>query len=157
MGIVKFIVTSLVSAVVMLMLAAVWHGSLTAAFYAEHMQIAREVRLYDIMALAYLVLGAMMALMYPAGYAGGSPAVEGARFGAMVGIIYSLPHSLVVYAIQETQTTTLILAEAAWHVVEQGVGGMAIGLVYGRTLRLRAGGEEGADSAMDMAFNSEDE
>ena len=154
MGIGKFILTSLASAAAMLVLAAVWYFVLAGPFYAEHMAVAREVRLYDIIALAYLVLGAMMTLMYPSGYAGGSPAMEGARFGVMIGIICSLPHSLVVYAIQGTQSTTLVLAEAAWHAVEQGVGGVVIGIIYGRTLRLRVGGEDGATS---IAPDSEDE
>ena len=74
MGIGKFILTSLVSAVAMLALAVVWYFGLAASFYAEHMAVVREIRLYDVIALAYLVLGAMMALMYPAGYAGGHPA-----------------------------------------------------------------------------------
>jgi len=157
MGIGKFILTSLVSAVAMLALAVVWYFGLAASFYAEHMAVVREIRLYDVIALAYLVLGAMMALMYPAGYAGGHPAVEGARFGAMIGIIFSLPHSLLVYAMQSTRSTTLVLADTIWHVVEQGVGGMVIGLLYGRALRLRAGGDSAADGAMDMALDSDDE
>lgn len=144
MGIGKFILTSLAAAAVMLVLATAWQFALAGRFYAENMAVAREVRLYDIIALAYLVLGAMMALMYPSGYAGGSPAMEGARFGAMIGIIWSLPHSLIVYATQGTQSTTLVLAAAVWHAVEQGIGGVVIGIMHGRTLRLRTGGDDRA-------------
>jgi len=154
MGIGKFIVTSLAAGAVMLVLAAAWRFVLAGPFYAEHTAVLREVRLYDIIVLAYLVLGAMMTLMYPTGYAGGSPAMEGARFGAIIGIIWSLPHSLVEYAIQGTQSTILVLTEAAWHAVEQGVGGLVIGIIYGRTLRLRAGEDDGA---MGIAPDSEDE
>jgi len=38
--------------------------------------------------LAYLMVGIIMAYMYPKGYEGGSPVGEGLKFGAIIGLLW---------------------------------------------------------------------
>jgi hypothetical protein len=131
MGPRKLILSSLASAIVMLVLAISWHVA-AASTYREEIAAVRETAHVDLIALGYLILGVMMAIIYPKGYSGGSPLLEGFRFGAMAGVMVGLPHNLVMHAVSQTLTANLVMADGAWHLVEQGVGGAVIGLVYGR-------------------------
>ena len=73
----------------------------------------------------------MMAYMYPKGYSGGSPAVEGLKFGIMIGIVWVLPHALIRHGAMVSMTGKMLLVDAIWHLVEQGIAGLIIGLIYG--------------------------
>ncbi|MFH1569494.1 MAG: hypothetical protein ABIL09_15970 [Gemmatimonadota bacterium] len=132
MGIRKLIASTLLGAVVMGVLAGGWHLVLMGAYYREEVAGLRQVFRLDVLALAYLVLAALMAVIYPKGYAGGAPLVEGFRFGVVMGLIAALPHSMVLFAVSDAISGSAVLGDAAWHMVEQGAGGAAIGLVYGR-------------------------
>jgi len=132
MGIRRLLLSALAGAAIMLLLAAVWHIALMGRYYAAGVSQVQEVVRYDVIALAYLVLGALMAIIYPKGYAGGSPASEGFRFGVLIGLVYAMPHAMVAVAATGSASGSLVLVDAAWHMVEQGVGGAVIALVYGR-------------------------
>ena len=62
-------------------------------------------------ALGFLVLALLMALVYPKGYKGGSPKLEGLRFGVIVGLIAESPTQLVSYGVRDTGTLVLIFVE----------------------------------------------
>ena len=94
--------------------------------------LPRDVPLMRIAALGYVLLALLMAHVYPKGYAGGAPASEGLRFGAFIGLIATLPRSLVLYAMEGGHTGTLVIVDASWHIVEQGIGGLVIALLHGR-------------------------
>ena len=65
------------------------------------------------------------------GYKGGSPVKEGFRFGALIGLIWILPLSMIFHGVWNLPLTGVIV-DSAWHVVEEGIAGIAIGLVYGK-------------------------
>jgi hypothetical protein len=91
----------------------------------------RQPPFYWSVGLGYLVVGFIMAYMYPKGYEGGSPAVEGFKFGAVIGLLWWLPTQLVLYGAFEGPFS-VVLVDGAWHVVEQGVAGIALAMVFGR-------------------------
>lgn len=82
--------------------------------------------------VGYLLLGALMAYMYPIGYKGGRPVLEGLRFGLLIGLLWVLPQELVRLGAHGKGSISYILVNSAWHLVEQGAGGVIIGLIYGR-------------------------
>jgi len=127
----KLLLSALAGTAAMLLLSGLWHIVIMGPYYGREMPQVLEVVRYDIIALSYLVLGVLMATVYPKGYTGGPPAAEGFRFGLVMGLIYSLPHSMVLFAVTESMSGALVLTDAAWHMVEQGVGGMVIALVCG--------------------------
>ena len=127
----KLLIAAAASAAVMLVLAILWHIIIMDPFYAGELSFLQEVVSYDVIALAYLVLGALMAIVYPKGYTGGPPAAEGFRFGLVMGLICALPAGMVVAALTGTVSGAVVLVEAAWHMVEQGIGGMVVGMVFG--------------------------
>ncbi len=132
MNVKKFVLAWVTATVVALLLGGLWHQFLLADFYEAHTQgLAREEPIMAFVILGNLILGFLMALVYPIGYKGGSPVKEGFRFGALIGLIWVLPMTVVVYGLWNLPLTT-VMVDPAWHVVEEGIGGIAIALVYGR-------------------------
>ncbi len=52
------------------------------------------------------------------------------RFGAVIGLLWILPLLLVFHGVWNVPLT-LVIVDAAWHVVEEGVAGVVIAFVYG--------------------------
>ena len=102
-------------------------------FYGEHSvstPLPEPKMLFII--LGYLILGVLMSYVYPKGYKGGGAIAEGLRFGAVIGLLWVLPHAVILHGVYFGAMGTLILVDAAWHMVEQGLGGIAIALIYCR-------------------------
>ena len=104
----------------MMFLSGLWHGLAMRDFYATHSPTLREVPLLRIIGLGYLFLGVLMAVIYPKGYEGGSPWLEGVRFGMFMGLLFTLPRGLVLYGSEGCHTGLVVVVDAAWHLVEQG-------------------------------------
>ncbi|MDA0333632.1 MAG: hypothetical protein O2782_00510 [bacterium] len=116
---------------VMLVLSALWHGLLMHDFYAAHSPTLRETPLLRLIGLGYFILAIVMVVIYPKGYEGGPPWLEGLRFGMFVGILCALPMGLVSYGAEGCHTGLLVVVDSAWHLAEQGVGGVTIALIHG--------------------------
>lgn len=115
----------------MWILAGLWHEIMMANFYSNENHAKHEG--IGIIFLAYLVLALFMAYIYPLGYKGGSPVIEGLRFGILIGLLWVFPHELAM-ADAHGDSITYVIKNGVWHMVEQGVGGIVIGLVYGKKL-----------------------
>ncbi len=132
MDIKKLSLAALGGGIGMWLLAGLWHEVIMAAFYSAETAAAHEGT--GIIFIAYLVLGLLMAYMYPLGYKGGKPWIEGMRFGILVGILWVFPHELVM-AGAHSGPLPYVFKNAAWHMVEQGVGGIIVGLIYSKIER----------------------
>jgi len=132
MNVKKFVLAWMAAVVVNVSLAVLWHIFLFADFYQTQGQaLAREEPNLVFVFVAHLILGFLMAFVYPIGYKGGSPVKEGFRFGALIGLIWVLPLTVGHYGLYNLPLAYVIV-DPAWHVVEEGIGGIAIALVYGR-------------------------
>ena len=129
MNIKKLTLATLAGGVTMWLLAGLWHELLMARFYIGETRATHEGT--GIIFLAYMVLAVLMAYIYPLGYKGGRPNVEGLRFGIVIGLLWVFPHALAMVGAHGT-SLVYVFKNAAWHMVEQGVGGIIIGLVFGR-------------------------
>ena len=145
MSIGKFLGAALGGGAVMWLVGGLWHALIMEDFYAANSAATGygEPRMLFII-LGYAILGVLMAYIYPKGYAGGGGIGEGLRFGVIVGILWTLPHGVVMHGVQLGATGKLILVDVVWHMVEQGIGGIAIALIYG--LHSSADQAEGAES-----------
>ncbi len=126
----KLILSCIAGFIVMFLLAGLWHMALMSDLYTT--PSSREEPLMGFIALGLFILALLMAYLYPKGYSGGSPVTEGLKFGILVGLMWVLPLGLILYAVQEGYTLNMVIVDAIWHMVEEGVGGIVIGLVYGR-------------------------
>ena len=113
----------------MCLLAGLWHKLLMVQFYASEVDATHEGT--GIIFIAYIILGILMAYLYPLIYKGGKPAVEGIKIGIVIGILWVFPHELAM-AGAHGESISYVFKNAIWHIFEQGVGGLIIGLVYGK-------------------------
>ena len=127
----KLILASLAGGVVTFLLGGLWHAIILADFYETHSAaLARPEANMMMVALGSLVIAVLMAYTYPIGYKGGSAVKEGFRFGALVGLIWVLPVSSMCSGVCNYPLVAVIV-DSAWHIVEQGVVGIVIALIYG--------------------------
>ena len=128
----KFVLAAIAGFIVMFGISALWHKIVMGSFYGNHYEaIATNVDLLYVL-IGYLVIGLLMAFIYPIGYKGGSPLKEGPRFGALIGLVGLLPMTLIVLLGSGLVTHTGAIVDVIWHIIEEGIGGTVIALVYGR-------------------------
>ena len=131
MNVKKWFLAGLVGFVVMFILSGLWYMLIMDAFYREQVgALMREQYNFIFIALGYLVMAFLMSYIYPIGYKGGSPAKEGLRFGVLIGLLVWLSSNLILYG-AHNMTLSATLVDSSWHIVEEGIGGIVIALVYG--------------------------
>ena len=131
MNVKKLLLASLAGGAVTFALGWLWHTQLMGDFYSTHSAaLARSEPNITLVALGSLVLGILMAYTYPIGYKGGSAVKEGFKFGALIGLIWTLPLSLIFSGIWNLPLIAA-LVDSGWHVVEQGLTGIVIAYIYG--------------------------
>ena len=93
----------------------------------------------------YLLLAGLMSVLYArVGQGPGSPAWRGARLGGVVAILWLMPYSLVLFGVYRFPYEALPL-DFAWAFVAQGIGGVVVGLIHGRTRERQGRGALGHD------------
>jgi len=131
MNVKKWFLAGLVGFVVMFVLSGLWYMLIMDAFYREQVgALMREQYNFIFIVLGYLVMAFLMSYIYPIGYKGDSPAKEGLRFGVLIGLLVWLSSNLILYGAHNI-TLSATLVDSGWHVVEEGIGGLVIALVYG--------------------------
>jgi len=125
----QIIIATLASGLVMWALAGLWHKLLAVAFYSRETHASHEG--VGIILIAYLVLGLLMAYLFPAIQPGQNILLSGLIFGAVIGLLWVFPHELAM-AGAHGKPLAYVFKNAAWHVVEQGVGGVVIALVVSK-------------------------
>ena len=129
MNIKKLVLSTFVVGFTMWVISGLWHNLILANFYASENEASHEG--IGILLIAYMILGLFMAYLYPLGYKGGKPAIEGLRFGALIGLLWVFPHELAMVG-AHGESLSYVLKNAVWHAVEQGLGGIVVGMIYGR-------------------------
>ena len=118
--------------VVMFGLGGLWHQVLMGDYYAAIMpSVARAEPNLVVVGCGYLITAAVMAVVFPIGYKGGSGVAEGLRFGAVIGLLWWLPANVILSGVYET-TLASGLVDGVWHIAEGAVGGVVIGLLHVR-------------------------
>ena len=82
-------------------------------------------------ALACLAQALFMAIIYPHGYKGGSPAVEGFKFGLWIGFLLSIPYFFFRWSTPGLAALP-IFVDALFGGILTVLTGIVIGLVYGK-------------------------
>ena len=123
----KLLLSTFFSGLGMWVIAGIWHNLIMANLYkgihATHDGIA-------LLLVAYFILAFIMSYLYPLGYKGGKPILEGLKFGAIMGVLWVFPHGLAMASVHG-DSIIYVFKNGAWHIVEQGIGGIIIGFVYG--------------------------
>ncbi len=97
----KLLIGAVVAFVVMFLLGYLWHVVLMADFYQNnHGEIGavdRETPMLFYIGLGYLSLCLVMAYIYPKGAEGDNHIMDGIKFGAIMGFLWIVPLSSVLY------------------------------------------------------------
>ena len=131
----RVILATLAAATVMFSLAGLYTGVLARGFIASHVDPAmlRPSPNLGVVFAGYALLALLMTLLYARlVHVKGSPAWTGARFGLIAGIGWLMPYSLVLFGVYRFPYVVLPM-DFGWALVEQGMGGVIIGLVLGKT------------------------
>ena len=120
----------LAGAVTMGILGGLFHGALAAEYLASQLPAGAVMPTPPLPLFFLFPVTLIMAYLYPKGYEGGAPAVEGARFGALIGLILAIPLNVLFVGMFGVGMGA-IYVDLPWHVIEQGATGAAIGLAYG--------------------------
>ena len=130
----KLLFATLASTAVMFALAGLYTGVLADEFIVNDVDPAllRSPPNLMLVASGYFLLALLMALLFPRlGRLSKSPAISGLYFGLATGVCWLMPYSLVLFGVYKFPYVALPL-DFAWALVEQGIGGLVIGLIYGK-------------------------
>lgn len=117
---------------VMFLLAGLFNGVIIRDFVASNIpaELLRTPSDMRLVLLGYAVLALLMAWIYPRVVL--TPSVlSGIAFGAVAGICWLLPYALVLHGVYRFPTVALF-TDPAWALIEQGLGGLVIGVVHSR-------------------------
>ena len=137
----KTIFAAIAAAAVMFSLAGFYTGVLARQFIAAHVDQAllRTPPNLVLVFFGYFVLALLMAVLYARFVrVTGSPAWAGLRFGLMAAVYWLMPYSLVLFGVYKFPYVALPL-DFAWALVEQGMGGLVIGLIHGKRAAVETG------------------
>ena len=125
------------ASVVMFSLAGLYTGVLARAFIASHVDqsLLRTPPNLILVFFGYFVLALLMSVLYSRLVrVTDSPAWSGLRFGVVAGVCWLMPYSLVLFGVYKFPYVALPL-DFGWALLEQGIGGLVIGLIYGKSSR----------------------
>ena len=117
-------------------LAGLYTGVLARDFIASNVDAAmlRTPPNLALVAFGYFVLALIMTSIYPKFHRlGSSPALSGLLFGAAAGVCWLMPYSLVLFGVYKFPYAVLPM-DFVWALIEQGAGGLMIGLILGKSL-----------------------
>ena len=137
----KTIFAAIAASAVMFSLAGFYTGVLAREFIAVHVDQAllRTPPNLVLVFFGYFVLALLMAVLYGRFVrVTGSPAWAGLRFGIMAAVCWLMPYSLVLFGVYKFPYVALPL-DFAWALVEQGMGGLVIGLIHGKRAAVETG------------------
>ena len=131
----KMIFTAIAYIVVTFIIAAGWHLVLFKALYDELGIFTRKEPLIHLGLISMILQGIVLAYVYPLGYRGGSPVLEGLRFGLLMGIFMG---SNAVFAEagknEVSSLSTWLALESVYYLLQFGLVGIVIGWIYGKEI-----------------------
>lgn len=111
----------------MFVLSYSWHGLILNDFD----QLAYSRTLFIILfSIVYFGIGFILTLLYQVPYLEKKPLLKGLFFGCLMGILVYLISFVIGVSFIAAPTIKFIAIDAAWQVIEQSCGGLAIGLTW---------------------------
>ena len=119
----------------MFSLAGLYTGVIAREFIAHNVDstMLRQPINLVLVFVGYALLALLMTTLYGRFVRGPkSSAWSGLRFGAMAGVCWLMPYSLVLFGVYRFHYVALPM-DFGWALIEQGIGGLVIGLIYGKS------------------------
>ncbi|MGE0133403.1 MAG: DUF2177 family protein [Blastocatellales bacterium] len=126
----RILLGSIAAFVVMFILGGLWNAVLMTSFYERHApsnaRPPAETSLLFVV-LGYVLLVAFMTFLLAQSFRTRPSVLESFQFGALFGVIATLPIYLILYAIWNV-SLTMLLVDSGWHLVQEGIGAVVLGL-----------------------------
>lgn len=136
----KFVLATIGYIIVTFVIAAGWHLVLFKVVYDELGIFTRNEPIFALGFLSMIFQGIVLAFIYPRCYKGDRPVIEGLKFGLLMGIFMGSYAVLAVGAKQRVSSlSTWIILESIYFLLQFGVVGIVIGLIYGKDSSLKIG------------------
>ena len=133
----KFLMATGASFAVMFLLGGLFHMVIAKDFLLAHVGMAgnvgRQEPMMQYIAFGVLCLAAVMAYLYPKGVEGDNHLVQGFKFGMIIGFLWITPFAIIMYGSTMVFSGTTVATFTVWHIIEQGIGGMIIAMIYGKS------------------------
>lgn len=130
----RLVLSVIAASLVMFSLAGIYTGVLAREFIASHVDqsLLRTPPNLILVFFGYVLLALLMSVLYRRLVgATTSPAWSGLRFGMVTAVCWLMPYSLVLFGVYRFPYAALPI-DFAWALVEQGMGGLVIGLIFGK-------------------------
>jgi hypothetical protein len=132
MSLKTYLLAAIAYVIVAFAIAASWHLVFFKEMYDQLGIFTRKEPLIPLGVASILMQALVLAYLYPALYKGGHPAKEGLKFGLLVGVLMA---SIAVFAEAGKQNVsslaTWLVFESAYYLLQFGLVGVIIGLIYG--------------------------
>lgn len=127
----RYILAAVGGYIVLEVVAVLWHGVIFTATYADLTKTTQAAlgSIFVLDALRALVL----ACVYPIGYQGGTPWVEGLKFGVLMGLLTGFTAG--VYLSIVGQPVSMVWIELVYLVIQGALNGIAVAWIYGEHAR----------------------
>jgi len=112
----------------MWVVAGLWHNLILPSLYEDTHATHEGIFL---MLVSYFVLAGFMVYLYPYLFKGDKRIMRGLKLGVFIGILWIFPYTFTMAGAHET-SIVYVFKNTVWHMVEQGIGGVIVGLVYGK-------------------------
>ena len=124
----KIIVATLLGGFGMWLVAGLWHNLILPSIFPDNHATHDGI---FIGLIAYFLLAGVMAYLYPFYSQNKSNSKTGFLFGMIIGFLWVFPHGLALAGSHDTSIAYEI-RNCIYHLFEQGIGGIIIGLIYGK-------------------------
>lgn len=121
----RTVIAATASAFAMLLIAGLWHNVILAEFYQKQSAHVGKT----LIIATYIFLGFLMAGLYPYFRRIKNKIVSGLVFGSLFGLVWVFPYTFMDAA-SHGEPLLYIFQNSAWHLVEQGLGGIIVALIY---------------------------
>ena len=122
-----YIYAVIASGLSMFILAGVWHELLMAHFYESEAHASHGGT--GIIFVSYFILASLMVFFYMQSFKKRPSLLSNLKFGIFMGLLWVFPHELAMAGAHDT-SIIYVIKNAAWHMVEQGIGGIVLGVVF---------------------------
>lgn len=116
--------------IVIFVLGGAWNALAMPDFYAANAPAsarAPEEQSLLAIALGYLAITVFMTFLFSQSFKSAPGAAAGFQFGALFGLIATLPLYLILYGVWDI-SLSYILVDSGWHLAEEGIGGIVLAL-----------------------------
>ena len=130
----KLIISTIVVGILLFFLGFLAYGILLADYFKTHSAMAmrspEDMKMWAF-AVGSLLRALFLAMIYPMGYKGGSPAGEGFKFGLYIGLFFALPTVFFMWGGAPVSYQTAIVDGLANGIMIL-LAGFVTGLIYGK-------------------------